>query len=89
MRSRKRSRRGSGLEEKEAVDDFSDVVHEERVELDDRAAIVENRRRRRRKFDVEVEDVVEKVTKCETLLRNVTNAALKAMLLSSLLESAA
>ena len=77
------------MKEKEAVEDFSDVVHEERVELEDRAAIVENRRRRRRKFDVEVEDVVEKMAKCETLLRNVTKAALKAMLLSSLLESAA
>jgi len=77
------------LKEKEAVEDFSDVVHEERVELDDRAAIVENRRGRRRKLDVEVEDIVEKMAKCETLLRNVTKAALKAMLLSSLLESAA
>ena len=77
------------MKEKEAVEDFSDVVHEERVELDDRAAIVENRRGRRRKLDVEVEDIVEKMAKCETLLRNVTKAALKAMLLSSLLESAA
>ena len=77
------------MKEKEAVDDFSDVVHEERVELDDRAAIVENRRGRRRKLDVEVEEIVEKMAKCETLLRNVTRAALKAMLLRSLLESAA